>query len=150
MFSRSCQYALQAVLYICLHGEVGKAIKVQDISNSQNIPVHFLGKVLQILVKHHILNSIKGPNGGFLMNGNQDELTMLEIVRIIDGLDIFDQCGIGLKACSDESPCPIHHEYKVVKQKIRTLLNRKTIADLCVDVTNGKSIVSFIPAIQDS
>jgi len=79
------------------------------------------------------------------MNENQDELTMLEIVRIIDGLDIFDQCGIGLKECSDESPCPIHHDYKAVKQKIRTLLNRKTIADLCIDVENGKSIVSFIP-----
>jgi Rrf2 family protein len=145
MFSRSCQYALQAVLYICLHGGRDKAIKVQDISDSQHIPVHFLGKILQILVRHNILDSTKGPNGGFIMNENQDELTMLEIVRIIDGLDIFDQCGIGLKECSDESPCPIHHDYKAVKQKIRTLLNRKTIADLCIDVENGKSIVSFIP-----
>ena len=144
MFSRSCQYAIQAVLYINLHGEEGQAIKIKDISDSQDIPIHFLGKILQILVKHKILVSLKGPNGGFVLNENHDELTMLEIVRVIDGLDIFERCGIGLKSCSDQNPCPIHHDYKLIKQNIRKLLNEKTISDLCTDVENGKSIVNFI------
>lgn len=144
MFSRTCQYALQAVLYISLHGKEGSAVKSQEIADSQNIPPHFLGKILQTLVKYNVLKSIKGPTGGFILNEGQEKLTMLEIVRIIDGFDIFDQCGIGLKACSDENPCPIHNDYKVVKNKIRQLLSRKTITTLCKDVENGKSIVSFV------
>ncbi|NNF33632.1 MAG: Rrf2 family transcriptional regulator [Saprospiraceae bacterium] len=146
MFSRSCHYALQAVLYITLHGGKGKAVKIKDISESQDIPVHFLGKILQILVKHKVLASIKGPNGGFIMGVNSKDISLFEIVGIIDGHDIFDQCGIGFKSCSDEHPCPVHNEFKDVKAKIKTLLESKTIAELCEDVKNGKSVVSFAQA----
>lgn len=144
MFSRSCQYALQSVLYITLHGGENKALKIKDISDSQKIPIHFLGKILQILVKHKILISTKGPTGGFMLKEKGGELTLLEIVRVIDGLDMFDQCGIGLKACSDTQPCPIHNDYKKVKNEIKKLLITKTINELCQDVKKGKSIVSFI------
>ena len=144
MFSRSCQYALQSVLYICLHGGEHKAVKIKEISDSQNIPIHFLGKVLQILVKHKVLGSMKGPNGGFVMAEKKENLTLLEIVSIIDGLDIFEQCGIGLKVCSDNNPCPIHNDYKAVKKNIKKLLAKKTIKKLCKDVKKGKSIVNFI------
>lgn len=146
MFSRSCQYALQAVLYINLHGSKDKAVKIKDISESQGIPIHFLGKILQILVKHKILISIKGPHGGFMMGVNSNDISLYEIVGIIDGHNIFDQCGIGFKICSDEHPCPVHNEFKIVKAKIKALLENKTIAELCDDVKNGKSVVSFTQA----
>jgi Rrf2 family protein len=144
MFSKSCQYALQAVLYIALHGQEGLAVKIKEISKTQNIPIHFLGKVLQVLVKHKILESLKGPTGGFVLSNENRKLTLLEIVKVIDGLDIFNQCGIGLKTCSDSQPCPIHSDYKIVKEKIKSLLDTKTIDELCHDVKEGKSIVSFM------
>jgi Rrf2 family protein len=127
-----------------LHEGERKAVKIKEISDSQNIPIHFLGKILQILVKHKVLGSMKGPNGGFVIAKKQENLTLLEIVRIIDGLEIFEQCGIGLKVCSDKNPCPIHNDYKVVKKNIKNLLAKKTIKRLCKDVEKGKSIVSFI------
>ena len=144
MFSKSCQYALQSVLYIAIHGDSRQPIKIKEISEKQNIPIHFLGKILQILVKHKILVSVKGPTGGFILSDDKNDLTLLKIVEVVDGLDIFNQCGIGLRGCSDEQPCPIHNEYKVVKAKIRTLLEEKTLNELCKDVESGKSIVSFI------
>lgn len=143
MFSRSCQYALQAVLYITLHGGNDNAVKIRDIAESQEIPIHFLGKILQLLVKNKVLVSIKGPNGGFAMGIKSEDISLLEIVSIIDGLDIFDQCGIGFKSCSDECPCPVHNEFKDVKSKIKALLESKTISELCEDVKNGKSVVTF-------
>ena len=143
MFSRSCQYALQAVLYIAVHTQNKKMIGVKEIAKSQNIPLHFLSKILQKMVKGKILNSIKGPNGGFALNILPEKLTLLLIVEIIDGLDVFDLCGFGMKTCSDLSPCPIHHDYKIVKNKVRQLLVKKTVAQLCQDVEEGKSIVTF-------
>ena len=117
--------------------------KSKDIADSQSIPIHFLGKILQMLVKHKILISIKGPNGGFAMGVKSEDISLLEIVTIVDGLDIFDQCGIGFKSCTDDQPCPVHKEFKVVKERIKALLEYKTIAELCEDVKNGKSVVSF-------
>jgi len=143
MFSRSCEYALQSILYITLHSKNGNAIGLKQISKSQKVPLHFLGKVLQQLVKHKILNSVKGPNGGFTLNIAPDKLRLMQIVDTIDGLAIFERCGIGLKKCSDNTPCPIHFEYKKVKDRIRNFLTDKTLAELCQDVEEGQSIVTY-------
>ncbi len=143
MFSRSCEYALQSILYITLHSKNGKAVGLKQISDSQKIPLHFLSKILQQLVKGKVLNSIKGPNGGFALNVSPNRLRLIKVVELIDGLDIFDRCGIGLKKCSDKTPCPIHFEFKVVKEKIRQVLTEKTLSELCEDVGKGLSIVSF-------
>ena len=144
MFSRSCQYALQAVLYITLHQKKKSNIGLKEISSSQDIPLHFLSKILQSLVKADVLTSIKGPNGGFRLNISPDELKLLEIVRIIDGLSVFERCGIGMKICSDERPCPIHNDYKKVRNKIKEIFSQKTLTELIEDVEEGKSIVSFV------
>lgn len=143
MFSRSCEYALQSILYITLHSRNGKAVGLKEISKSQKIPLHFLSKILQQLVKHKTLNSTKGPNGGFSLNISPHKLRLIRIVELIDGLDIFDRCGIGLKKCSDKTPCPIHFDYKVVKEKIRSLLTEKTLSELCDDLDKGQSIVTY-------
>ncbi len=143
MFSRSCEYALQSILYICLHSQEGKAIGLKEISATQQVPLHFLSKILQQLVKGKVLNSMKGPNGGFSLNVPPDKLKLIRVVEIIDGLDIFNRCGIGLKQCSDKTPCPIHFEYGVVKEKIMQLLTEKSLDELCKDVNKGLSIVNY-------
>ena len=144
MFSRSCEYALQSILYIALHSKKGNAIGLKEISESQKVPLHFLAKILQQLVKQRILNSVKGRNGGFTLRISPEKLQLLKIVETIDGLDIFERCGIGLKKCSDKTPCPIHIEYKIVKERIKNMLTEKTLAELCQDVEKGQSIVSYI------
>lgn len=143
MFSKSCEYALQAMLYIALYADKGKNIGLKEIAENQEIPVHFLSKILQLLVKHKLINSTKGPNGGFFLLMSPKKITLLEIVKIIDGEDIFDRCGIGLKKCSDKTPCPIHNEFKIIKNNIKQGLSKKSIAELCKDVAEGKSIVNF-------
>lgn len=143
-FSRSCEYALQAALYIAVQTANGVTyVPLQEIAASQDIPSHFLSKVLQLLVRQRILLSLKGPHGGFALVKNPDQVTLLDIVSVIDGLDTFDRCGIGLRDCSDESPCPVHHEYKVIKNRIRHVLSSKTLAELGRDVERGNAIISF-------
>jgi Rrf2 family protein len=143
MFSKSCQYALQSILYIVLHNKDARLVGLNEISESQKIPRHFLSKILQQLVKAKVLNSAKGPNGGFSMNKSPEKLNLMTVVKIVDGFEIFDRCGIGLKTCSDKNPCPIHFSYKEVKQRIKDLLSEKTLSELGEDVLKGKSIVSY-------
>jgi len=143
MFSKSCEYALQSVIYIALHGQDGRNVGLKDIAESQDIPLHFLSKILQLLVKNDILVSIKGPNGGFSLKNDPEELHLKEIVEITDGSEIFSRCGIGLKECSDASPCPIHFEFQLVKDKISDLLENKSVSDLIKDIESGKSIVAY-------
>lgn len=143
MFSKSCEYGLQAIIYIALNAKDNKKVGLKEIAEQQEIPTQYLSKILQQLVKHKILDSMKGPNGGFFFKKDPEKLTLLEIVTILDGTDLFDQCGIGLKKCSDKDPCPIHHEFKKVKAQIKKILEEKSISQFCLDIQEGKSIVNF-------
>ncbi|MEX0648981.1 MAG: Rrf2 family transcriptional regulator [Balneolaceae bacterium] len=147
MFSTSCHYGLQAIIYIALHFSEGKNISLTEIADEQEIPRHFLSKILQLLVKHKLLISMKGPTGGFSLSRPPEEITLIEVVEAIDGLDMFTQCGIGFKKCDDNHPCPIHHDYKVVRDRIQKLFETKTLLELTEDVKSGESIVSLGKAL---
>ncbi|MFP8487849.1 RrF2 family transcriptional regulator [Gracilimonas sp. Q87] len=143
MFSASCHYGLQAMFYIASHSTEEKNISLNEIASEKDIPQHFLSKILQLLVKHKLLISMKGPNGGFHLSKAPKEITLIEIVEAIDGLDIFDQCGIGFRECNEEDPCPIHTDYSRIRDHVKLLFETKTLEALTEDVLNGQSLIKF-------
>lgn len=144
MFSASCHYGLQAMFYIALHSNDEKNVDLNEIAAEQNIPKHFLSKILQLLVKHKLLVSMKGPTGGYKLNRPADEITLIEIVEAIDGLDIFNQCGIGFRKCNPDKPCPIHHDYKRIRDRVFQLFKDKTLVTLNKEIKNGDSMAEFV------
>lgn len=143
MFSTSCHYGLQAMIYIALHSEEGKNIDLNQIAAELDIPKHFLSKILQMLVKQKLLVSMKGPTGGFQLNESPENIALIEVIDAIDGLDVFTQCGIGFKKCSDAHPCPIHNDFKIVRDRVQELFEKKTLRELSEDIESGDSIVSL-------
>jgi Rrf2 family transcriptional regulator, iron-sulfur cluster assembly transcription factor len=143
MFSKSSEYAIQAVIYMALHQKEEGNIGIKEISGELDIPGQYLGKILQQLARNKILKSTKGPAGGFSFLIPVEELRLFTVVEIIDGPDLFDMCGIGLKKCSDEEPCPVHHEYKIIKNRIKKLLCEKSLAELAEDIKNGLAIIKL-------
>lgn len=130
MFSKACEYGLKATLHISLHSSMEKKMSIVEIANELNFPRHFLSKILQTLVRNKIIKSSKGPNGGFYLTEQEKKISIIRIVEVIDGLDTLNKCGIGIKKCSDEKPCPIHHEFKPYRDKLIQLFSEKTIADM--------------------
>lgn len=131
------------MLYIGLQYHKDTNVELNEIAVQQDIPKHFLSKILQLLVKHKLLCSMKGPTGGFRLPCPPEEIRLIEIVDAIDGLDIFEQCGIGLKRCTDEDPCPIHHEYKRIRERVREVFESRTLVDLTEEVSNGGNIINL-------
>lgn len=131
------------MFYISFHSTEEKNISLNEIASEKDIPQHFLSKILQLLVKHKLLISMKGPNGGFHLSKPAKEITLIEIVEAIDGLDIFDQCGIGFRECNEEDPCPIHVDYSRIREHVKHLFETKTLEALAEDVLNGESMVKI-------
>lgn len=127
VFSKSCEYALRAVLFISQFP--GRNVGIREIAGNINIPVPYLKKLLQILAKRGILKSIKGPGGGFIINPALQEPKLLHVVEAIDGPDIFNRCGIGQTQCHDHQPCPIHFRYCALRKDLKNLLTEKTLYD---------------------
>lgn len=86
---------------------------------------------------------MKGPHGGFRLKRAPEDITLIEIVKAIDGLDIFDQCGIGFRKCDEEDPCPIHGDYSNIRDHVRELFETKTLEALTEDILNGDSLAKF-------
>ena len=76
IFSRQCEYALQAVSYLALRPP-GTHSSIKELTNKLAIPYHFLGKILQDLTNKGMLTSQKGPNGGFALAKRPEKITRL-------------------------------------------------------------------------
>jgi Rrf2 family protein len=101
----------------------------------------FVAKILQSLVKKKMINSIKGPNGGFYVEAGQRLIPLIEVVKAIDGNDLFTTCGLGIKNCSEKRPCPIHNEFSAIRNDIMKMLKANTIQGLAARLTEGESFL---------
>ncbi|MEO7043719.1 MAG: Rrf2 family transcriptional regulator [Ferruginibacter sp.] len=137
MLSLTCKIAIKAVIYIASNSEPDHRAGIKQIAEYIDASEHTVGKLLQKLVKKSLINSSKGPSGGFYITAKQSAQPIINIVYAIDGKDVFNQCGLGLSKCSATHPCPIHDDYKVVRDLFETMCSNKKISDLCDPVNNG-------------
>lgn len=142
MLSHTCTTAIKAVIYLSGKSEAGKRAGIKEISEQINASEHTVSKTLQVLVKQKIINSLKGPSGGFYLNEKQQNQSISNIVETIEGKEIFKKCGLGLSKCSAHHPCPIHNEYRVAREMIEYLFREKKIKDLCGPVTDGLAFLT--------
>jgi Rrf2 family transcriptional regulator, iron-sulfur cluster assembly transcription factor len=139
MFSKACEYGIRSVIYIWTQSKQGQKVGVKDICNIIDAPEFFTAKVLQSLARLHIISSAKGPNGGFYIDKEQEELKLIDLVIAIDGDALFTGCALGLKECSEVNPCPIHKDFKAIRDDLTDLLHKKSIKDLATEVENGNA-----------
>lgn len=137
MLSLTCKVAIKAVIYLASKFDSGEKAGIRDIADHIGASGHTIGKVMQTLVKQGVVNSAKGPMGGFYLSGAQREQPLINIVEAVDGRQTFKGCGLGLSRCSDAHPCPIHYEYKAVRDGMYQLFSEKRVADLCDAVNNN-------------
>jgi Rrf2 family protein len=129
MFSKTCEYALRAMLFVGQKSKNGNKTGIREIAEEIDSPEHFIAKILQELSRKHLIRSTKGPNGGFYLTGQDMECTLADIVKAIDGDKIFSGCGLGLKECSEKKPCPIHSRFKEIRKEIYDMLQSARLND---------------------
>jgi len=145
MLSNTCKYAVRALIYLGKHSQDGAKIGIRKISSDLLIPTPFLGKILQNLVKQKILVSTKGPNGGFGLGRKTSDISLYDIVRIVDGEDFFRNCLIGLQPCTthaaEERPCPVHSRFGPIRAQLLLFYQETTIAGILGDMTGFEDLI---------
>ena len=129
MFSKACKYGIRAVLYLAVNSNQKNRIGVTEISESLEVPKHFLAKILQQLAKEELISSIKGPGGGFYLSKKNKEANLKGVIKAIDGPDLFEDCILGLKECSSENPCPLHTQAYGLREGLNYQLEYPTIGE---------------------
>jgi Rrf2 family protein len=141
MFSKACEYAIRASLYISMKSIDGSKLGIKEIAKEIDSPIHFTAKILQSLSREGIISSVKGPNGGFYLDPKSKPIALNAIVKAIDGDNILHSCSLGLKECSDKFPCPIHQDIKTYKARLRKIMKEKTVQQLAHDLAKGKTFL---------
>ena len=137
MFSKSCEYGIKAMIFVAQKSKEEARVGVKDIAKGINAPAHFIAKILQELSRKNLVQSMKGPNGGFFLEKTDFQTSLADIVKAIDGDSIYDDCVLGLKACSQKNPCPVHDEYKEVKKNLISMLEKNTLRDFNDKLNSG-------------
>ncbi len=137
MFSKACEYGIRAMLYIARKSKEEARVGIREISKAIDSPEPFLAKILQDLSRKGLVLSIKGPNGGFYMDNTRLRISLADIVTAIDGDQLFDGCGLGLKACNDKKPCPIHYEFKAIRSTLKDMLQSTALEELTENLEKG-------------
>ncbi len=142
MFSKTCEYAIKATLYVAHQSQLNNRVGLKDIAKAIASPEAFTAKILQILARNEILKSIKGPTGGFEIDeAKRETIKLRDIVFAIDGNTLFKGCGLGLDDCNSVKPCPLHHKFLAIRTELIAMLESTSLEDLASDVNNG---VSFL------
>lgn len=126
IFSRACEYALRALLEMAHHPH-HESWTVQELSARTDTPAPFLAKTFQVLVKGEILHSLKGRGGGFTFARQPGKISIMEIVNLIDGPALTQNCALGLPTCNDVNPCPFHNYWKGIRSAITRALRHETL-----------------------
>jgi Rrf2 family protein len=129
MFSKSCEYAVKAMIFVAQKSKDEERVSIKDIAKGTDAPAHFMAKIMQDLSRKRLVQSIKGPNGGFFMDKKDFNSSIADIVKAIDGDGIYTDCVLGLKACSEKNPCPVHFEYKEIKKNLIKMIEKNTIGE---------------------
>jgi len=138
MHSLSCQYALRAVLYLMLLSKAHLRMAIRDVATAIGANEPTTARILQTLVRAGVIQSAKGPGGGFSIDSGQP-VARIDIVRIIDGLHSFSACGLGWKEYSETKPCPLPHTFRAAREKLYRECCRLTVRGLAGNLAKGKA-----------
>ncbi len=132
MLSNTCKYGVRACIYIALYGK-DKLMNIKQIAKGLDVPEPFLGKILQILAKKKILISQRGITGGFKFAKDPHNIYFLDIIEIIDGLDVFNECLLGVRVCKlspeHTKDCPFNTKLDPLLDKLYDVFKEHSVGE---------------------
>ncbi len=122
------------MIFIAQRSKKGEKAGIKEISKEIDSPEAFIAKILQDLGRRGLVLSTKGPNGGFYLDDKLLDGSLAAIVKAVDGEKIFSGCGLGLKQCSEVHPCPIHNEFKSIRESMKRMLEQAKLGSFTMEL----------------
>lgn len=134
MLSKKSKYGLKAMLALASRGDHGP-VMVADIAAQETIPKKFLDQILLDLKRHGLVQSRRGKAGGYLLARSPAEISLGEIVRILEGPLALIPCVSETayhrcSECADEATCGLRLAMKRVRDATASILDGTTLADV--------------------
>jgi Rrf2 family iron-sulfur cluster assembly transcriptional regulator len=104
-------------------------VRVDDIAGALNTPRNYLSKTLHALARAGVLQSTRGPKGGFQLSAAPDRLWLSEVIAPFQPVG-ERRCLVGRENCSEADPCRAHHRWSQVAAGVEAFFAQTSVADL--------------------
>ncbi len=122
------RFAVTAMMDLALRGEDGP-VALASVSERQDISLSYLEQLFGKLRRHKLVDSVRGPGGGYCIARPLDRVTVADIIRAVDEQLDATQCG-GHENCQDEHRCMTHDLWSTLNNKMYEYLASVSLADL--------------------
>lgn len=129
------RYGLRACVEIALNAERGP-VRVSSIAREQKIPVSYLEQILNKLRRGGVIKSVRGSKGGYLLNKPKDEITVREIIEVLDGPFAVADCSkdrCPRETCVGTESCVARLLWRKLEDNLDNFLGSVTLEDLLRD-----------------
>ena len=130
--SKKADYALIAMKHLALRSDRGSS-SAREIAEQYDIPIELMAKVLQRLVRRHLLVSQQGTHGGYQLARGPGQISVADVIQAIDGPVTVTACSIDDDRCDQFAKCNVRDPLWRVRERILTALDECTIAELASD-----------------
>lgn len=144
ILSRTSQYAIQALIFMATQPR-DVPVLIRTVAEHLGVPPPYLAKIMQNLSRGKLIHSFRGRQGGVCLSEGGENTDLMQILTLIEGPGLTENCVLGLKVCGDDTACPMHTQWKPIKIKIVKLLNQQTLGKLAAAVQSGKYRLTELP-----
>jgi Rrf2 family protein len=130
MLSQTTEYALRLV--VKLASQPGQSMTIPELARTTRIPEGYLAKVLRQLSRGGLVHSQRGPHGGSVLTRDPEEITVLDVVQVVDPLRRIQVCPLGLRS-HGANLCPLHRRLDQAIASVETAFRGSTVAEILRD-----------------
>jgi Rrf2 family protein len=142
--SKKADYALLAMRHLAAQADKG-ALSARELAEAYDIPPELLAKVLQKLVRGHLLASHQGIRGGYGLSRPPAAISVADVIQAVDGPLTVTACSDSDHTCDQYTKCNIRDPLWRIKDRIVAALAATSVADLAADMTLTPPPAGMVP-----
>lgn len=127
---RRADYAIRAAVDLAIHHDDGKLRKARAISEEMSIPISYVPQILAELVRAELAVSTAGRDGGYALAREPGRITLLEVVRSVEGEVISTSCVLRSGPCRWDDICAVHVPWAEAQYALLDSLDGTSLAGL--------------------
>jgi Rrf2 family protein len=131
-WSQESENALLGLVYLARQPE-GAVVTVGEIADKQRLPRSFLAKTFQKLARNGVLRSFRGRNAGYTLARPAGEVSLKDLLEVLEGRGLYDRCLFWNRHCADGDPCLMHGAWSKAKESLVEVLEETSLRDLSTD-----------------
>ena len=129
MISRTSEYAIRAMAALAWV-DTSRSVLARDVAQASGVPRNYLAKILGELRRRGLVDSLKGPGGGFRLSRPPEQVSLFEIVEVFEDLENQRRCFLGDEFCATSRQCSVACRWHGVWSHYETFLQESSLAEL--------------------